>query len=86
MGKRGVVSLEVRGGTKLQWLLQILLGPSEDYDLYPNKLGAGEGHNLMGFNGMLLAAVSRTDSPLQSLWDIAGGCNIHEMMPAGPWQ
>ena len=85
MGKRGVV-FEVSEGTKLQWLSQILLGPSEDCDLYPNKLGVGEGHDLMGFNRMLLAAVSRTDSLLESLRDIAGGCNIHEMMPAGPWQ
>lgn len=86
MGKRGVVSLEVREGKKVQWLLQILLGPSKDCDLYPNRLGAGEGHDLMGFNRMLLAAVLRKDSLLESLQDIAGGCNIHEMMPVGPWQ
>lgn len=79
-----MVSLEVREGKKVQWLLQILLGPSKDCDLYPNKLGAGEG--FMGFNRMLLAAVLRKDSPLESLQDIAGGCNIHEMMPVGPWQ
>lgn len=79
-----MVSLEVREGKKVQWLLQILLGPSKDCDLYPNKLGAGEG--FMGFDRMLLAAVLRKDSPLESLQDIAGGCNIHEMMPVGPWQ
>ena len=79
-----MVSLEVREGKKVQWLLKILLGPSKDCDLYPNKLGAGEG--FMGFDRMLLAAVLRKDSPLESLQDIAGGCNIHEMMPVGPWQ
>lgn len=51
---RGEGLCGVRRGKKLQWLLQILLGPSEDCDLYPNKLGAGEGHDLMGFNRMLL--------------------------------
>lgn len=69
MGKRGVV-FEVSEGKKLQWLLQILLGPSEDCDLYPNKLGAGEGHDLMGFNRMLLAAVENRPS----IGESAGYC------------
>ena len=49
MGKGGVVSHKIRQVKKVKWLLQALMGPSEDFDLYLSEMGSGEGCDLMGF-------------------------------------
>lgn len=63
MGKRGVVSHKVRKVKEVEWLLQALMGPSEDIGLYLSEMGAGEGRDLVGFNKIPLAAASRTVYP-----------------------
>lgn len=49
-------SHKVREVTEVEWLLQALKGPWEDFGLYLSEMGAGNGLDLTGFNRILLAA------------------------------